>query len=584
MSEVYVIGRVGVDLYPEQLNTPLEEVRTFEKFVGGFAGNISTGLARLEVDVGIVSAVGDDGHGRFVRAFLESEGVDCSSLGVHPTLRTALAFCEAWPPDRFPITFYRTPTCPDWEITPADLPKDLAAARLVYTSGTGLAREPSRGTTFAALDRARGHTVFDLDWREMLWDDSSAYGENVRRAVAFARIIIGGASEFAAAKIEPREVLALGAEIVVVKRGPAGATLIDKAGTRDVPGLSVPVVNGLGAGDALAAALGAALLEGREMDETIRRANAAGAIVASRLSCATAMPRSNEIDQLLARPVRATESARDPLARITATSGMVCGLALDHRDSLRVIARAHGYPDDDAALRLLKVELTKALAPVASVVLLDAELGTEAMRERGDTALVIPLESQGYESLGDGRITVLLHDMDPQRAAAMGAVGCKLLLPFRPDLVPIALRQQETAAHVIAACRAAGVLSIIEPIVYGEVPEFAAMVIETARLLARLGPDVLKLQYPGDAGSSRRVTAACGTVPWVLLGGGTNEEVFMTQLRDACAAGARGFIVGRTAWDVALLTDEVAQERAIAERAAFLGRCRLVTENATPAR
>jgi tagatose-1,6-bisphosphate aldolase len=70
----------------------------------------------------------------------------------------------------------------------------------------------------------------------------------------------------------------------------------------------------------------------------------------------------------------------------------------------------------------------------------------------------------------------------------------------------------------------------------------------------------------------------------VLLGGGTNEEVFMTQLRDACAAGARGFIVGRTAWDVALLTDEVAQERAIAERAAFLGRCRLVTENATPAR
>jgi len=104
--DAYVLGRVGADLYPQQLNTPLEEVRTFERFVGGFAGNVSTGLARLGVRVGIVSAVGDDGHGRFIRRFLEAEGVDCSALGVHPTLRTALAFCEAWPPDDFPITFY----------------------------------------------------------------------------------------------------------------------------------------------------------------------------------------------------------------------------------------------------------------------------------------------------------------------------------------------------------------------------------------------------------------------------------------------------------------------------------------------
>ena len=153
--DAYVLGRVGADLYPLQLNTPLEEVRTFEKFVGGFAGNVSTGLARLGVRTGIVSAVGDDGHGRFIRQFLETEGVDCAALHVHPTLRTALAFCEAWPPDDFPITFYRTPTCPDWELRAAQLPDDLAKARLMYASGTGLAREPSRATTFAALERAR---------------------------------------------------------------------------------------------------------------------------------------------------------------------------------------------------------------------------------------------------------------------------------------------------------------------------------------------------------------------------------------------------------------------------------------------
>jgi tagatose-1,6-bisphosphate aldolase len=427
--------------------------------------------------------------------------------------------------------------------------------------------------------------VFDLDWREMLWDDPSAYAENVRNAVAFARIVIGGATEFAAAKLEPHEALALGAEIVVVKRGPDGATVIDARGTRDVPGLAVPVVNGLGAGDAFAAALGVAVLAGRDLDQAVRRANAAGAIVASRLGCSVAMPRANEIDDLLAGPsLRTEDSPAYHLAPIMTKTAMVCGLALDHRDSLRVVARARDYPDDEASLRALKTKLTRALAPKASVVLLDAELGTDAMRELAGVPLVVPLEAQGYESLGDGRITLLLQDMDPQRAAQLGAVGCKLLLPFRPDLVPIALRQQETAAHVVATCRAAGVLSIIEPIVYGEVPDLAAMVIETARLLARLGPDLLKLQYPGDATSCRRVTAACGTVPWVLLGGGTNEEAFMTQLRDACTAGARGFIVGRTAWDVALLTDEAAQDRAIAERAAFLGRCRLVTENATPAR
>ena len=125
--EAIVMGRAGVDLYPMQLETRLEDVDGFHKYAGGFAANVATGLARLGVRVAIVSAVGDDGHGRFVRAFLEAEGVDCRWLGVHPTLRTALAFCEAWPPDHFPITFYRTPTCPDWELEPGAL--DLAGDR-----------------------------------------------------------------------------------------------------------------------------------------------------------------------------------------------------------------------------------------------------------------------------------------------------------------------------------------------------------------------------------------------------------------------------------------------------------------------
>jgi tagatose-1,6-bisphosphate aldolase len=260
------------------------------------------------------------------------------------------------------------------------------------------------------------------------------------------------------------------------------------------------------------------------------------------------------------------------IERIASRGGAVCGLALDHRDSLRVAARRHGYPDDANSLRALKVELVRRLAPLASVVLLDVELGLDAFTELGDTPLVVPLEAQGYGSLGEGRITTLLGDVDPARAAALGAVGCKLLLPYRPDLADAARIQEGLVARVEAECRAAGVVSIVEPIVYGEVPELGVAVAETARRLARLGPDVLKLQYPGSARLCDLLTRACGAVPWVLLGGGTDEDTFLAQLRDAMAGGARGYIVGRTAWDAALAPDGGEHGLAIVERVAFLER------------
>ena len=163
--EAVVMGRVCVDLYPMQLRVPLEQVEGFHKYVGGFAGNVATGLARLGVRTAIVSAVGDDGHGRYVREWLTAQGVDCRWLGTHPTLRTALAFCEAWPPDNFPITFYRTPTCPDWELTASSLGLEaLAAVPLAYVSGTGFAIEPSRLATRSLLDaRSGGGGTTQLD-------------------------------------------------------------------------------------------------------------------------------------------------------------------------------------------------------------------------------------------------------------------------------------------------------------------------------------------------------------------------------------------------------------------------------------
>ena len=302
--DAYVIGRLSADLYPLQIKTPLEEVRTFERFVGGFAGNVATGLARLGVEVAIVSGVGDDGHGRFVRRFLSEEGVDVRWLITHPTLRTALAFCEAWPPDNFPITFYRAPTCPDWELRVQDMPfEELAEAPLVYVTGTGLAREPSRSATLAVLERRVGksHTVFDLDWRPDLWlDRAPEYQALARIGARLADVVIGGDGEFRAAGFAPHEALQLGARLAVAKHGPDGVSAhTPDGGEQRVPGLAVPVINGLGAGDAFGAAFGAGLLADLPLAEAIRRGNAAGAIVATRLSCSTAMPRADEVDAVL---------------------------------------------------------------------------------------------------------------------------------------------------------------------------------------------------------------------------------------------------------------------------------------------
>jgi 5-dehydro-2-deoxygluconokinase len=300
--EAVVMGRVCVDLYPMQLEVPLEQVEGFHKYVGGFAGNVATGLARLGVRTAIVSAVGDDGHGRYVRTWLEAQGVDCRWLGVHPQLRTALAFCEAWPPDNFPITFYRTPTCPDWELTEDSLDLDaLATVPLAYVSGTGFAIEPSRRATQAVLEARQGGsgtTVLDLDWRAVLWGDPADYAQCMRDAARLAGVALGSDEEIAAAvgAADPEPLMALGVDVVAQKHGPRGATVhVRGREPAEVPAHRVEVVNGLGAGDAFAAAFGWRLLRGDAPADAAGWANRAGAHVAARLGCSIAMPTEGEL-------------------------------------------------------------------------------------------------------------------------------------------------------------------------------------------------------------------------------------------------------------------------------------------------
>ncbi|HMJ37690.1 MAG TPA: PfkB family carbohydrate kinase [Baekduia sp.] len=301
MIEALVTGRVALDLYPEQSRRALEDVETFRQYAGGFAANVATGLARLGVRTAVFSAVGDDGHGRHIRNFLEGEGVDCGWVATDPQRRTALAFCEIWPPDDFPITYHRTPTCPDWEVTLQDAGVDLqvaAAVPLLYLSGTALARAASLEAMVALAGlRAGGphHTILDLDWRPMLWASAEDFAARVQRVLPAATVVLGGDKEWAAAGLDPA---APSSAVRVAKHGPDGCSVHRPDGSHeDVAPIPVAAINGLGAGDAFAAGWGYSLLRG--LDQPAHAANAAGAIVATRHSCSAAMPSREELESFL---------------------------------------------------------------------------------------------------------------------------------------------------------------------------------------------------------------------------------------------------------------------------------------------
>jgi 5-dehydro-2-deoxygluconokinase len=276
-------------------------VRIYTRYVGGFAGNVATGLARLGLRPAIVSRVGPDPHGEFVRNFLEGEGVDVRFLAVDERLNTPPTFCEVWPPDRFPITFYRYPTAPDWQLSPADFDGDeVAAAPFLLATGTGLAQSPSRETTLDALAGHSGTTIFDLDWRPTLWERRSDYPPLAQRAVRDADIVIGNEEEVEAAAGDPAALLDLGVKTLVLKRGERGALLFHEGREVDVPGHPVEVVNGLGAGDGFVAAFTQSLHAGRTLEDAVHRGSVAGAMVASQLACSEAMPRLDELEAELA--------------------------------------------------------------------------------------------------------------------------------------------------------------------------------------------------------------------------------------------------------------------------------------------
>ncbi len=306
--DVITIGRVGVDIYPLQTGVGLDEVSTFGKFLGGSATNVAVAAAKYGLKSAVITRTGNDPFGKYIHTELQRLGVSDQFVSGVEGLPTPVVFCEIFPPDDFPLYFCREPKAPDLVINQNELDLDaISHAKIYWSTVTGLSQEPSRTAHHVAWD-ARGrkeHTILDLDYRPMFWSSPELASEQVARALDKVTIAIGNKEEcqVAVGETEPMRaadaLLERGLEIAVVKQGPKGVLAKTRSETVEVPPYFVDVVNGLGAGDSFGGAFCYGLLQGWELKRILQFANVAGAIVASRLECSTAMPSFEEVEEIL---------------------------------------------------------------------------------------------------------------------------------------------------------------------------------------------------------------------------------------------------------------------------------------------
>ena len=306
--DVLTIGRVGVDIYPLQDGVGLEDVTTFGKYLGGSATNVAVAAAKYGLRSAVITRTGNDPFGTYIHRELRRLGVSDEFVSGVAGLNTPVVFCEIFPPDDFPLYFYRAPKAPDLVINADELDLDaIKNARIYWATVTGLSEEPSRSAHHAAWD-ARGraaNTILDLDYRPMFWHSPAEATAEVAKALGKVTIAVGNKEEceVAVGETEPLRaadaLLERGIELAIVKQGPKGVLARTRTETVEVPPYFVDVVNGLGAGDSFGGALCYGLLQEWPLKRILRFANVAGAIVAGRRECSTAMPTTAEVEKIL---------------------------------------------------------------------------------------------------------------------------------------------------------------------------------------------------------------------------------------------------------------------------------------------
>ncbi len=333
--DVVCIGRAAVDLYGEQIGATLQEVSTFARYLGGSPANTAVGCARLGLRAAMLTRVGDEQNGEFVRNELARAGVDVSHVIADPQHLTALVFLSIRDRDTFPLLFYRD-RCADMALTVDDIDEGLiASASALLVSGTHLSRDSTRAAcrkAIAAAVAAGTRVVLDIDFRPVLWglrplgDGATRYVESdivtatLREFLPQCDLIVGTEEEFAIAggSADVDEAIdkvrnATNATLVV-KRGADGCTVhssVDgRAAVLTLRGAPIEVFNVLGAGDAFMAGFLSGWLRDRPLSECGERANACGALVVSRHGCAPAMPTAEELDHFLAHGSPTPRAAR----------------------------------------------------------------------------------------------------------------------------------------------------------------------------------------------------------------------------------------------------------------------------------
>ncbi|RMG99864.1 MAG: 5-dehydro-2-deoxygluconokinase [Chloroflexi bacterium] len=311
--DLLTVGRVGMDLFAEQVGVPFAQIDSFVAHVGGSPANIAVAASRLGLKTAVLTAVSPDPVGDFVLTTLNREGVDTRFVQRKPGTRTGLAVLGVQPPDHFPLVFYRDNPA-DIHLVPADIQTlSLADFQIVLLSGTALSRGTMRDVVWIVAEKARQANVpvfLDLDLRPDQWSHPAAFGLNIRRLLPLVDVVIGTEAEMAAAlavgTVAPEALLALVEEwvkrpfspdVFILKLGAQGAVLLTPTAVISVPGFPVTVLNTVGAGDAFAGGVIYGRLQGWSWPESVRFGNACGALVVTRHGCAAAMPTREELDK-----------------------------------------------------------------------------------------------------------------------------------------------------------------------------------------------------------------------------------------------------------------------------------------------
>jgi 5-dehydro-2-deoxygluconokinase len=586
--DLIAMGRAAVDLYGEQIGGRLEDMTSFAKYLGGSAANTAVGASRLGLRVAMLTRVGDEHMGRFLRETFIAEGVDVGHVQTDPHRLTGLVVLGIKDSATFPLIFFRE-NCADMAIAREDFDADfIGSAKALLVNGTHFSKREVDGVCRHAMQLARQRgtkVVFDIDYRPVLWGLTS-HGLGEERFIASDRVtshlqsiiphcdlvigteeevhIAGGTTDTGAALRKLRDNTAA---TIVLKRGARGCVVFPGAIPGEIddgiahPGFPTEVFNVLGAGDGFAAGFLFGWLRGAPLTDCGKFGNACGSLVVSRHGCAPAMPSRSELDVFLDRSAAITRPHDDPqivhLHRTTTgrvPRPRIYSLAFDHRRQFAELAGSNEGRDRIAKFKMLVAGALLELAPEHSGAIIDDRYGFDALTQMTGTGrwLARPVEVAGSRPLAfdaGHKLPSVLRTWPAEHV-----IKCLVSYSTR-DADELRKAQHEALLGLQDAAFATGHRWLLEVIP----PEFendAGSVVSAVEQLYRVGlrPDWWKLPplreddaWREIADVVRRHDPQCGGV--IVLGYELPREKLFAAFESALHSGsAIGFAIGRSVW------------------------------------